>query len=364
MATKKKIQRVPSRIKAYVWLCYLIIGLTFCLFVPFWVALSAGIASLSIVIFGIGTILLAILYFDPKAPKSLLLVAMASSLIGLILPQALMFSVAKKAGTPLHFNPVTYTKYSGETTLKPAQSLLYKKAHNADLRIAYYPASTSGKRPIVVLLHGGGWRFGNYLQTGKWPELLTNRGYHVVSVQYRLSSETYHTWLDAPADVHDAVTFLKQNAKELSVDTKQIHLLGQSAGGHLALLEAYRFNSVNSVMTLYAPVDLTLDYETSRDKSAELDFIGGPPAQYPQRYAALNPLSYVRSSSPRSLLIQGTRDDLVSSDSALQQSEVLASKNVPYVLVMLPLTGHSFENQNGGLATQIAEQSVMKFLNQ
>lgn len=361
---KKKKEKSHVRLHIYNWFFYFIITLTFCLFVPFWIALSAGIAGLSVVLFGISTVLLAGIYFDGRASKPLLLVALACSLSGLIIPQIVLFSTADHTGAELHFNPATYTKYSGETTLKSSRSIVYKKAPNAELRIAYYQATISGDRPTVILLHGGGWRFGNYLQTGKWPELLTKRGYHVVSVQYRLSSETYHTWLDAPTDVHDAITYLGNIASELSIDTNQLHLLGQSAGGHLALLEAYRFNSVKSVTTLYAPIDLALDYETSRDKSAELDFIGGPPAQYPQRYIALNPLTYASSRSPRSLNIQGTRDDLVSPENSRKQQKTLAALNVPHSVILLPLTGHSFENQQGGFATQIAEQSIFDFLNE
>ncbi|TBR16712.1 alpha/beta hydrolase, partial [bacterium] len=174
--------------------------------------------------------------------------------------------------------------------------------------------------------------------------------------------DAYHSWQDAPSDIHEALRYLEDHATELSIDPQSIHLLGQSAGGHLALLEAYRYNQVRSVISLYGPVDLELDYKTSRDISAELDFIGGSPSEYPDRYRSLSPLHAVTPNAPPSLLVQGERDDLVAAQNALILAQALDRHGVPRDVLLLPLTGHSFENQQGGFATQLAAYKVIDFL--
>lgn len=334
--------------------------------IPVWKALAVGLASVSIVLFSFSTLASLTVFFSNKSKvvRSTALTAVIFSLFSLIVPQIAFINAAKLSGAKLAFNPVSYMTFSGSTDIKPHVTKTYKTVGNQKLSLSYYKPEKVGNNPIVVLLHGGAWRYGSHLDTGQWPAVLTREGYAVASVEYRLSNDTYHSWEDTPADVHDAVTYLKDNAQSFNIDKDQMHLLGQSAGGHLSLLEAYRFESVKSVIALYAPIDLTLDYETSRDKSAELDFTGGPPKQFSERYESLSPITYVNQDEPRTLLIQGNYDDLVHPSQASRLSSILETNNVQNEMLLLPLTGHSFENQRGGFATQITTQRVLKFLKQ
>lgn len=330
---------------------------------PVSMALTAGIASTSVVLFGIAALVLAgLLVTRAAASRSLVAVTLGIALLGLLVPQVALFRAANRVDAAIRFEPVTYMTFSGDTTIPSSKIMAYKTSSGSPLELALYEAASPGPRPTVVLLHGGGWRYGSHLETGDWPRLLTAAGFTVLSVEYRLSSDTYHTWRDAPADVHDALAYIRDNAAELLVDPERLNLLGQSAGGHLALLEAHRSQMVASVVALYAPIDLVLDYKTSRDKSAELDFIGGPPGQYPDRYEALSPSTYIASESPPTLLVQGISDDLVAPANAQRFSALLTEHKIEHDLLLLPLTGHSFENQRGGFATQIATQHVLNFL--
>lgn len=330
---------------------------------PVITALSAGIAALSVVIFG-GSLILIIptFIYRRKSDRALAVAALIAAVFGLVFPQIIFCITAQRENVSLRFNPLSYMHFSGSTTLQPARLINYKSIGNETLELAHYPTERSGVRPAVIVLHGGGWRYGNHLETGDWPRVLTEAGFHVFSVEYSLAGDTYPTWRDAPRDVHDAYNYVQANAKGLSVDPSQISLLGQSAGGHLALLEAYLHNYARSVVALYAPIDLTLDYATSRDKSAELDFIGGPPKQYPHRYRAVSPITYVSPYTPRTLLVQGKTDDLVDSSNTTLLAGKLTENRIEHETVFLPMTGHSFENQRGGFATQITEAQVVRFL--
>lgn len=360
-------KRKPVRTSLYLKLLYVFIALTIVttlsMVVPFWTALSAGIASLSVVIFGITSLVLfVVLFIAPRPLTGIIVVSLSVSLFGLIAPQLVFLQAASKINVPLSFKPLSYLHFSGKSELPADKTVVYKQVSGQKLRLAFYSAHKNQPAPVVVLLHGGGWRYGNYLETGLWPRFLTENGFNVVSVEYRLSSDSYHSWKDAPSDVHDAILYIKSQASAFNIDASQVNLLGQSAGGHLALLEAYRAGEVRSVVALYAPIDLTLDYQTSRDKSAELDFIGGPPSQYPDRYKLLSPLSYVSASSPPTLLVQGLYDDLVVKENSVRLGQELSRQGVRYQTLFLPFTGHSFENQRGGFATQITTWQVIKFL--
>ncbi|MEO5499282.1 MAG: alpha/beta fold hydrolase [Candidatus Saccharimonadales bacterium] len=364
MTKRTKAKRTPWYVLVGVCICFLALVMALAMIVPVWVALAAGISGVSILVFSFSILVALSLFFADKKLLIRLLAALTLvvSLFSIVVPQAAYLDTARSAGAKLTFNPITYLTFSGSTDIKPTSIKTYKTVGNQKLEMSYYKPENAGVSPVVILLHGGAWRYGSHLEMGQWPRTLTNAGYGVVSVEYRLSNDTYHSWKDTPADVHDAITYLKANASLFSIDPEQMHLLGQSAGGHLALLEAYRFESVRSVTALYAPIDLTLDYETSRDKSAELDFIGGPPKQYRERYESLSPITYVDRDAPSTLVIQGLYDDLVHHSQATQLQNSLDALNIQNEVVLLPLTGHSFENQRGGFATQIATQRILQFL--
>lgn len=328
--------------------------------IPVWKAPSAGIASVSIVVFG--SLLLAGLILLKRDSSRVLYIALGVSLLSCLIPQLFFIHSASKYGAALSFNPSSYLHFSGKTDILPSQIVKYKTVDSHSLNLALYSTKTKTNRPAVILFHGGAWRYGNYLETGKWPLLLTEAGYTVISVEYRLSNDAYNSWNDTPVDALDALRYVQKHAEELSVDPSRIHLMGQSAGGHLALLAAYTSSDVKSVVSLYAPTDLIFDYNTSRDKNAELDFIGGSPEMFPERYEQLSPIHRVDSFSPPTLIIQGEVDDLVHPRNAALLAEALTAVNVPHESVLIPLTGHSFDNQRGSFATQIAEQTILRFL--
>ena len=96
--------------------------------------------------------------------------------------------------------------------------------------------------PVVLFLHGGGWRLGTrrvFCPTRRdWDpdpfHRLVGAGFAVASADYRLSGEAVF-----PAQLHDvtaAVRWLQTRADELGVDADRIVVWGESAGAHLAAL--------------------------------------------------------------------------------------------------------------------------------
>jgi acetyl esterase/lipase len=99
----------------------------------------------------------------------------------------------------------------------------------------YGPERTAGPpRPIVLFIHGGGWRHGDKSNVGAKPAAFVSRGYLFASVGYRLDSSV--TPRGQGADVAAAVAWLHEHAREYGGDGDTIFLIGHSAGAHLAAL--------------------------------------------------------------------------------------------------------------------------------
>lgn len=90
--------------------------------------------------------------------------------------------------------------------------------------------------PLVVFVHGGGWRMGNRDNaTGAYKSgHYTDQGYHFASVNYRLVPEA--TVEQQAQDVANAVKALVVRADTLGIDASRVVLMGHSAGAHLVSL--------------------------------------------------------------------------------------------------------------------------------
>ena len=99
-----------------------------------------------------------------------------------------------------------------------------------------YVPPEAKQAPIVVWIHGGGWRRGDKRMVSSKPAYFCNRGMILASINYRLTPAT--DVRGEATDVADAIHWLVEHAKEYGGDPKQIILIGHSAGAHLAALVA------------------------------------------------------------------------------------------------------------------------------
>lgn len=97
-------------------------------------------------------------------------------------------------------------------------------------------AAKSPRAPLLVFVHGGGWKRGDKGNaTGRdlAPHYM-GQGYAVASVNYRLVPDA--TVEQQATDVASAVAYLRGNAARLDIDPGRIVLMGHSAGAHLVAL--------------------------------------------------------------------------------------------------------------------------------
>ncbi len=89
--------------------------------------------------------------------------------------------------------------------------------------------------PLVVFVHGGGWKRGDKREaTGHKGEHFVQQGYAFASLNYRLVPE--HKVEEQAQDIVKAIAYLTKNAERLGFDPKRVVLMGHSAGAHLSAL--------------------------------------------------------------------------------------------------------------------------------
>jgi len=97
----------------------------------------------------------------------------------------------------------------------------------------YAPESGEGM-PIVVWIHGGGWKHGDKRGVQEKPEFFNELGMILVSLNYRLHPDA--DYRGQAGDIAKGIRWVHDHAKEYGGRGDRIFLMGHSAGAHLAAL--------------------------------------------------------------------------------------------------------------------------------
>ena len=222
------------------------------------------------------------------------------------------------------------------------------------------PKRENGPVPLVIWIHGGGWRSGD--KGGDHPAKgLLNKGFAVASINYRLTGSW--AW---PAQLQDclaAVKYLRSNAKRLGIDPNRIGVWGSSAGGHLAamlgVLSDQRSGSpVQAVCDWFGPADLVnaMRDVVPESKTATVDMLYGlvlgpngqnkkardaaPKALRVKVLADASPIQHVTGKEPPFLIMHGTADKVVAHAQSQRFFSVLKAKRVDVTFRSVPGAGH------------------------
>ena len=100
----------------------------------------------------------------------------------------------------------------------------------------YRPSPGNDTAPVVLALHGGGWRGGHREMMEAACSAFARQGYVAIAPEYRLLGEV--KWPVPLDDLRTAVRAVRAKAKSLRINPNHIFLTGYSAGAHLSLLAA------------------------------------------------------------------------------------------------------------------------------
>jgi acetyl esterase/lipase len=247
---------------------------------------------------------------------------------------------------------VNKTLAQTNTGTTPKAEILYDQAYGTarwqKLDI-YMPLTRNDSTVVMIIVHGGAWVRGDKSEFNPYvpalQRLLPN--YAFVNINYRLFRNGKNGFPAQEEDMKSAVLYIEKRLDELELP-KRIVLLGASAGGHLALLQAYK-NSGSikpaAVISLFGPTDMLDMYNNSPNPDVApmlTSLLGTTPAEDPGLYRSSSPVEYVSSSSPPTLLLQGGRDRMVHEGQAKILQKKLDSLKVINELKIYPDEGHGW----------------------
>ena len=242
------------------------------------------------------------------------------------------------------------------TDIEEIKDIEYKNINGKSLQLDIYrPKNGIKPLPLLVFIHGGGWRSGKRSDYLVYLTAFAEKGYMTATVSYRLLKDSPYP--ACAEDITDAVQWFYGNGEKYGYDPDRIALIGGSAGAHLALLAAYEWKKphdtidsiakleprhrIKAVVDIYGPIDLTTDY--AQHQSLVTSFIAHSYKEAPELYREASPVNYVDKSDPPTMILHGTSDDLV----PISQSDLLKAKldalGVPNVYYKVPLWPHAMD---------------------
>ncbi|TWT47898.1 Carboxylesterase NlhH [Thalassoglobus neptunius] len=239
------------------------------------------------------------------------------------------------------------------------RNLVYATVGERDLTLDLMLPENVDSPPLLVWIHGGGWRAGSK-KNPKFQSFVDD-GYAVASLSYRFTDTAIF-----PAQIHDckgAIRWLRAHQDDYGYDASWIGVGGSSAGGHLALLlgtsgdveslegtvggNVDQSSRVQAVVDFFGPSDFVLRGKTQPDrayttKSGSFALLGGLKhgKVAPEMESEASPATYVTSDDPPLLIFHGTADKTVLLDQSERILELYQSADLPVELIVLDGAGH------------------------
>lgn len=222
--------------------------------------------------------------------------------------------------------------------------------------------------PLVLLVHGGPWSRDQYGYAG-YPQWLANRGYAVLSVNYRGSSGFGKNFISAAdhewaAKMHDDLIDAVDWAVKQGVTTRdQVAIMGGSYGGYATLVgltftpDAFKCgvdivgpSNLNTLLSTIPPYWASFFEQFAKR-------VGDPRTEDGKKLLAeRSPLTHVDKISKPLLIGQGANDPRVKQDESDQIVKAMKAKNIPVTYVLFPDEGHGFARpENGKAFNAVAE---------
>jgi len=299
--------------------------------------------------------------------------------ITVLLVAAVLMPVPARADTsyipaPATAPPTNSTIPSSDARLTVTTSIkYYPRGPDFD---AYIPTAKSTPRPVLIMVHGGGWAGGDQSELAPWAkQAAVEQGWAVFTVDYRLDSTDPVAWADELHDVQAAIRYISIWAERWNVDPDRIMLLGDSAGANLVALissvgtaDPVKGSAVGGGRNLAVPIVAVAEWSpptnlaelvpegaaspTSCGSDPECDFawnssavanyIGCEPSVCPLAYLQASPISWVRKRTAPSFVANGTQE-LIPLSQVQDYVNALNADQVTNHFVILDTALHAYQ---------------------
>ncbi|TWT18387.1 S9 family peptidase [Luteimonas wenzhouensis] len=222
--------------------------------------------------------------------------------------------------------------------------------------------------PLVLLVHGGPWARDAYGYSG-WQQWLANRGYAVLSVNYRGSTGFGKDFTNAgdgewAAGMHDDLIDAVQWAVESGTTTAdKVAIMGGSYGGYATLVGlTFTPDTFACGVDIVGPANLNTLLSTVPPYWASfykqlVRRMGDPETEEGRAWLTeRSPLTRVDAIRRPLLIGQGANDPRVKQDESDQIVNAMTAKGIPVTYVLFPDEGHGFARaENSKAFNAVAE---------
>ncbi len=250
---------------------------------------------------------------------------------------ALFLVLAAQMGSS-QLSPSAWWATTAPSRIQAQSNLTYLvvNGHESKLDI-YRRRGPGGPDPTLIYIHGGGWASGHkedgMMYTLPWLEM----GWNVVNVEYRLGGVAA-----APGAVEDCLCALRwvvNHAAEYSIDASRLVVMGDSSGGHLALMTGMATAAagldrpcnpsgdlpvpkVAGIVNWYGITDITDLLEGPNRRDYAVNWLAKA-ANRDELARRVSPATWARSELPPIITIHGDSDPTVPYSQALRLREAL-----------------------------------------
>lgn len=264
---------------------------------------------------------------------------MRSGLLILIL-FTLIISSCKKDDSPEKDMPVTMLNVSYGTNAQQKMDI-------------YLPATrNTATTKVIIMIHGGGWSTGDKADFDEYVDSLKKRepAYAIFNINYRLANPP-DIFPAQEQDVKAAIEFIYNKRTEYNISDKFV-LIGASAGGHLALLQGYKYSTPvkpKAIIDFFGPTELISLYNNPPNPLVQpllTSVLGGTPTTNNTIYTQSSPINFVSSQSPPTMILQGGADIVVSPSQSVLLDTKLNTSGVTHQYIFYSTEGHGWVGAN------------------
>lgn len=211
----------------------------------------------------------------------------------------------------------------------------------------FLPLDYAEDTPVVLIVHGGGWTLGKKEHMIKIQKMLFEHKIPSVNMNYRLVSKRKNiTYKQQLEDIGAAIEKFNSLAEKAELLPDNYILLGESAGGHLALLYGYQHTQqIKKIISLSGPTDFYspeyLNSFYSKYTSPTFQKVVGTKfdrKNISEAFKEASPIANI--SNVPTLLFQGNNDFLVNQHQGLAMDSALTQQNVTHKFIFMEKTGH------------------------
>ena len=222
----------------------------------------------------------------------------------------------------------------------------------------YLPKNRSATTIVIIYLHGGGWYMGDKADIRDGAIYFQQQGFAFVSINYRLTRTAENNIHPAQMqDIDKVISTIARNKQNWSLPDPAFALFGGSAGAHLSMLYAYKYNTagkVKAVISMAGPTDLT-DSSLIQSAIGGLSiggmiesYIGAPLAAQPGAWRDASPVYYITAASTPTFFAHGTLDTAVPFQQSQRAHDRFSAAGGQSLLEPLLNVGHDLAGTDWG----------------